>query len=324
MNRVRSVGELQSGFWIVDGHCDTLLDIWHGTRDCLQEDTNGHLDLPRLRRGGVKVQFFAAFVHPDCAGQGVTRAMELVDAFHVFTGAPDCGMRPVCSYADIVEARAHGKIGALLTVEGGEALGGSMAVLRNLYRLGVRALTLTWNRRNDLGDGVMESADRGLTPFGRLVVREMNTLGMLVDVSHLGPVGVREVLNVSMKPVMASHSNCYALCPHPRNLTDDQIRAVAAAGGVIGATFVPAFVDRKAPSLERLLDHIDHLVRVGGLNCAGIGSDFDGFEGALPGLEDAAALVNLTAGLFERGYNEREAEMILGGNLLRLLRETIG
>lgn len=324
MNPVRYAEELQSKLWIVDGHCDTLQDIWRGTRDCTREDAKGHLDLPRLRRGGVKVQFFAAFVHPDSMKEGVTRVMELVDAFHVFVGAGGRGIRPVYSYADIIDTRLRGKIGALLTVEGGEALGGSLAVLRNLYRLGVRVLTLTWNHRNELGDGVMEDVDRGLTPFGREVVEEMNRLGMLIDVSHLGPVGVRDVLRLTEKPVVASHSNCYQLCPHPRNLSDEQIRGIAEAGGVIGATFVPDFVDPEVPSLERLLDHIDHMVRVGGIACVGIGSDFDGFTGVLNGLEDAGEMINLIAGLLERGYKENEVEMILGGNLLRVIRETIG
>ncbi|MDA8096187.1 MAG: dipeptidase [Clostridia bacterium] len=308
---------------IVDGHCDTLQFIRRGTIEFRQGNNPTHLDLPRLKKGGVKVQFFAAFIHPDLGMKGVTRVLELVDAFHAFTRSTD-GIRAAYGYQDILQFNEDGDIGAILTVEGGEALGESLGVLRMLHRLGVRVLTLTWNVRNALGDGVLEGEDRGLTGFGVEVVREMNRLGMIVDVSHLGPFSLNGVLDVSERPVLASHSNCHALCPHPRNLTDDQITAIAAPGGVIGATFVPTMVSRTDPSLERLLEHVDHLVRVGGIDCVAIGSDFDGFNGFLPGLKDAGEMGNLTTGLLERGYNEYQVEKVLGGNLLRLIKDVVG
>ena len=195
--------------------------------------------------------------------------------------------------ADIDRAIAAGKIAAFLSIEGGEALAGSLGVLRMLYKVGVRSLTLTWNGRNELGDGVGASG-KGLTAFGRAVVREMNDLGMLVDVSHLSERGFWDAMKVSTQPLIASHANCRALCDHPRNLTDAQIRAVAGQGGVIGVTFVPDFLGGETPSVDNVLDHIDHMIAVGGEDCVGLGSDFDGTKELPAGLADCTGLPLLT------------------------------
>ena len=312
----------EQAIWIVDAHCDTLQLVRRGTIDFFVGHNQSHLDLPRLTAGGVKVQFFAAFIHPDERTKGVTRALDLVDAFFSLAGSCD-RIRPVYCYHDILQLHP-GVVGAFLTVEGGEALGESLGVLRMLHRLGVRALTLTWNYRNALGDGVFVTEDLGLTPFGLDVVREMNRLGMLIDVSHLSPRTLSGVLNESRHPVLASHSNCYALCAHPRNLTDEQIKAISSAGGVIGVTFVPTMVNTEKPSIDRLLDHIDHLANVGGTDCVAIGSDFDGFSGFLPGLKHAGELKNLAPALIKRGYNDYQVEKVLYGNLLRLIKEVVG
>jgi len=270
------------------------------------------------------VLFFAAFIRPDIPGGYLKRALELVATFYAETDQNQDYLVPVLSWKDLLVTVEQGKIASILTIEGGEALEGSVEVLQMLYHLGVRGLTLTWNYRNPLGDGVAErDTCGGLTKFGKTVVREMNRLGMLVDVAHLSAAGFWDVLQISSAPVIASHCNSFSICPHPRNLSDEQVRAIAAAGGVIGVTFVPAFVCAANPSLERLLDHVDHLVEVGGIECVGIGSDFEGFDGFLPGLEDVTRLPCLTRGLLRRGYAPHEVRKIMGENFLRVLGKVL-
>jgi membrane dipeptidase len=319
------VGLVQDARIVVDAHCDTLVAILDQRRLFFCENELGHLDLPRLRRGGVKVQFFAAFVHPQFRGGYLRRTASLVDVFYrEVVSLP--GVTVVLGDDDIGRVLSAGadQVAAVLAVEGGEALEGSLAVLRTLYRLGVRSLGLTWNGRNELADGVGEAgSDGGLTDFGRTVVAEMNRLGMLIDLAHIAERGFRDVLEVSEKPIIVSHANVRSRCDHPRNLTDAQIKALAARGGVLGITFVPDFVDRSKPSLDRVLDHIEHVIQIGGPDCVGFGSDFDGFQGCLPGLEHAGRMGNLGAGLRKRGYSEADIAKILGGNLLRVLREIL-
>jgi len=307
---------------IVDAHCDFLTAMEEQNRRFGQRSESGHVDLFRLKQGGVQVQFFAAFVSPAYRRNPLARALTLIERFYAELQENSREIMLAEKYKDVEKALDQGKIAALLAVEGGEALEGSLEVLRALYRLGVRSLTLTWNHRNDLGDGVSEEGTKGgLTRFGKEVVREMNRLNMLVDVAHLSEAGFWDVLEVSDKPVIASHANCRSICAHPRNLTDRQIKALAGAGGVIGLCFYPDFVHEHVPSLEKLLDHVDHLAEVGGVDCIGLGSDFDGFPGNLPGLEDASRLPAFTDGLLSRGYKEEEIRKILGGNFLRLLKE---
>ncbi len=226
---------------------------------------------------------------------------------------------------DVEKAKKEDKVAGVIGLEGAESVEGDLSLLRMFYRLGVRLLTVAWSRRNRAADGVYETrTGGGLTNFGLQLVKECNRLGIMVDVSHLSPAGVRDVLEVSSAPVIASHSNAHALCPHPRNLTDEQLVAVARKGGVIGVTFVPAFIseERQEASLEKLLDHIDHIVHIAGIDHVGLGSDFDGFPPPPPtGLEDVTCLPAITAGLVERGYSEDNVRKVLGGNLLRVFRQ---
>lgn len=309
---------------VVDAHCDTLTAMLEQNRRMGEPSGLGQLDLPRLKAGGVKVQFFAAFIAPEFKKTAVRRALDLIDLFYREIDANKQEIQHVKNLPEVEEAIASDKIAALLSVEGGEALEGSTGVLRILYRLGVRSLTLTWNGRNELGEGVGEKeTGAGLTPFGVAVVRELNRLGMLVDVSHLSEKGFWDVLRVSGQPVIASHSNCRALCEHPRNLSDEQIRVLAERGGVMGITFVPAFLGGEKPAVKEVLDHIEHAVAIGGVECVGLGSDFDG-TGDLPsGLEDCSKYPELTKGLIERGYGENEIKKILGGNFLRVIGQVL-
>jgi membrane dipeptidase len=238
-------------------------------------------------------------------------------------------MRVVLKASDIEGAKPSGQVGVILGLEGAESLEGDLGVLRMLHRLGVRNVGLTWNFRNQAADGVGEErTGGGLTTFGVSLVEEMNRLGIIVDIAHLAPAGVEDVLKVSQAPIIASHANARALCDHRRNLTDAQLEKIAKNGGVVCVTFVPAFVDgnEDKTTLPRILDHVDHLVRVMGEDHVGLGSDFDGFFGdeKTEGLEDVSKMPAITVGLLQRGYSETAVQKILGGNLLRVFKKVVG
>lgn len=324
MKNDTSYRDLHFSSTVVDAHCDTLTALGKQGRRLGEKSGAGHLDLPRLVFGGVSLQFFAAFIGPGYRDNPLVRALEIFDVFYREMADNHDLVEPVLSFGDIERIISGKKVAALLTVEGGEALAGRLEILRMFYRLGVRSITLTWNGRNELGDGVSEAGSGGgLTEFGAAVVREMNRLGMVVDVSHLSESGFRDVLKESGMPVIASHSNCRSLCDHPRNLGDHQIRALAAAGGVVGLCFYPYFVDTGSPSLERWLDHAEHLADIAGVDCIGIGSDFGGMEAAIPELADASFLPLVTRGLLGRGFSGAEVKKILGGNFLRVLSQVL-
>jgi len=309
---------------VVDAHCDTLTVLGPQCRRLGENCGAGQVDLPRLFAGGVNLQFFAAFIGPRDKDNPLARALEIFDLFHREMLDWADLVEPVYSYQDIVRVLAGKKLAALLTVEGGEALAGRLEVLRIFHRLGVRSLTLTWNGRNQLADGVDESGSGGgLTSFGVSVVREMNRLGMVIDVSHLSPRGFWDVLGQSAKPVIASHSNSRKLCDHPRNLDDRQIKSLAAAGGVMGLCFYPGFVHRQSPGLESWLDHAGHVASLAGVECLGIGSDFDGMDQAIPVVSDVSGLPLVTEGLLRRGFSRPEVEKIIGGNFLRVLSQVL-
>ncbi|MFZ5642365.1 MAG: dipeptidase [Bacillota bacterium] len=309
---------------VVDAHCDSLTAALEQGRRLGQISDKGHVDFPRLRRGGVNVQFFAAFISPSFRDNPLARAMEIFDAFHEEVNANSDMVEAVFCYGDIESIICRKKLAALLSVEGGEALAGRIEVLRMFYRIGVRCITLTWNGRNELADGVSETGTGGgLTKFGESVVREMNRMGMLVDVSHLSERGFWDVLKLSQKPVIASHSNCRTLCDHPRNLTDDQIKALASAGGVAGLCFYPNFIDSGSANIERVLDHAEHMAGVAGVDCIGLGSDFDGIDSTIPELGDVTCLPSLTEGLLRRGFSGEDVKKIIGGNLLRVMKQVL-
>lgn len=306
---------------VVDLHSDTILVVESGKRDIAVRSTAGHIDLPRLREGGVDVQVFALFVHPDFAGQGFARVSRLLDAFERLDGQDDRLVR-VTTVGEIERAWRAGRVAAVLAVENASAIAGDLANLDRLYARGVRMMSLTWNNSNDLADGAVEEVHGGLTPLGRSAVARMQDLGIVVDVSHLSERSFWDVLGAARGPVVATHSNAAGLTPHRRNLTDDQLREIRKGGGVVGVNFYPSFTG--GPGLRHVLDHIDYLVNVMGIDHVALGSDFDGFSQAVEDLEDVSKLPNLTVGLIERGYVPADIRKILGANALRVFRQVWG
>ena len=281
------------------------------------------VNIPKLRAGGIDVVYCAV----DVTRAWGNHLLYAMDAFGWFLAEVDAyaDQIAVATTADEIESIvASGRIAAVLTIENSEVLERSLWVLPVLQRLGVRSMTLTWSYRAHAADGAFENVTGGgLTHFGRDLVRLMNEHGMIVDISHISDRGFWDVMEVTTAPIIGSHNACRALCEHPRNLTDDQIRAVAANGGVIGVTYVPAFVDadESKRTLERLLDHFDHIAQVGGADCIGLGSDFDGGGDVL---KDATVVPQITEGLLARGWQEDDLQKLLGLNHLRVFRQVCG
>lgn len=318
---------------IVDSHCDTILEWVNKGRDLVERSTDGHVDLPRLAEGGVDVQFFACYIEPQFKpDRGLPRALELIDAVHRLAAEHPERMEIACKRADIDRIVESGRLAVVLAIEGGEGFGFGpnqqvLAGVRMLHRLSVRLVTLTWNERNLLADGAAEErTGGGLSSLGVEVVREMNRLGMIIDVSHLSVAGFWQTLETSTKPVMASHSNARALCDHRRNLSDVQLRALAENGGLVAVTFVPSFLsaDPEQASLDTVVAHIDHIAGLIGPERIGIGSDFDGIAKGPRGLEDATRFPNLTEALLRRGFSEDQVRGIMGENQLRFFAEVVG
>jgi membrane dipeptidase len=321
-----------------------------------------HTDIPRLRAGGVKGQFWSVYVPADLAKKGgAGRAtMEQIDlVYRMIARYPDA-FEMAYSADDIERIARSGKIASLIGIEGGHAIENSLGSLRMFHRLGARYMTLTHSDNLDWADSATDEPKLGgLSRFGEEVVREMNRLGMLVDISHISADTMRHVLRVAEAPVIASHSSAFAIAPHPRNVPDDVLRLVAKNGGVIMVNFFSGFVDpdaarllkensevyrelreksrtdaefqkalddwRKAHKLPRgtigqVLDHIDHIAKVAGVDHVGIGSDFDGITSSPVGLEDVSSYPRITQGLLDRGYSDADVRKILGGNVLRALR----
>lgn len=279
--------ELHRRFLVVDGHCDSVLDVFRGRRRLGEAGTVGHLDFPRSRLGGLSAQVFALWPAPETYDKPSRRVIQLLDALlHELETYPDQA-RLALNTSDIEACRGDGVLAVILGIESGEALEGELALLRTYYRLGVRVMGLTWNHRNALADGAMEwETGGGLTRFGREVVREMNRLGMVIDGAHLPPAGFRDLLELSTQPVLFSHGNCRALFDFPRNLDDDQIRALAGHGGVFGISFVSGFMAEKGQPVtaQTVADHIDHVCQLlGNANHVALGSDYDGTLRSRPG-----------------------------------------
>lgn len=304
---------------VIDLHCDVLLKLSQGKgklrfRDSKELDVN----FERLRKGKVKVQFFAVFLEPEIpAEQKFVEALNQIDYFYEEVLKKNPEMKHIKEWSDI-EKLKEGEIGAVLTLEGADAIGDDLMKLRTLYRLGVKLVGLTWNFANYAADGVMEERGGGLTRFGKEVVRLNNEQKVFTDVSHLSERGFWEVMELADYPI-ASHSNAKSLCNHPRNLTDEQAKALFQKGGMVHVVYNPPFIKESGnASIGDLVRHIDHFCSLGGVKQIGLGSDFDGIEKKVKNLEDASKTQNLILALLKY-YKEDEVKGFAYRNFLEHL-----
>ncbi|HWB09285.1 MAG TPA: dipeptidase [Pirellulales bacterium] len=353
---------------VFDGHNDLpwkLRDEFGGSLDkcdLTHPQPKLQTDIPRLRRGGVGAQFWSVYVPAETrqAGTALRDTLEQIDlVYRLVARYPDT-FELALTAQDVERIHGQGKIASLIGVEGGHSIQESIGALRQLYRLGARYMTLTHSDTLSWADSATDEPEHGgLTAFGEEVVREMNRLGMLVDLSHVSADTMRDALRVSRAPVIASHSSAYGVAPHSRNVPDDVLKLVAENGGVVMVNFYSGYVVPEAAriradflearrelrarfadpaeydaavkrwddahpisagTVRTVVDHIDHIVRVAGVDHVGIGSDFDGVSMVPRQLEDVSCYPNITQELLNRGYGERDIVKILGANILRALR----
>jgi membrane dipeptidase len=314
---------------LVDGHNDLpwAIRISDSPRDVgafdLRSATPFHTDIPRLREGGVGAQFWSIYVPIDAVEEGAAKVqLEQIDiANRIFEMYPEA-FEPAFTASDVERAFGNGRIASLMGMEGGHAIENSLGALRAFFQAGARYMTLTHSDNTDWADSATGlPIHGGLTRFGEEVVREMNRMGMLVDLSHVAPSTMQDVLDIAEAPVIFSHSSAKAVTDHPRNVPDDVLQRLPENGGVVMVTFVPSFVsDDGNATLADVADHIDHVKAVAGVEHVGIGSDFDGITSVPVGLEDVSTFPALFAELSRRGWSEEELRMLAGENLLRVMR----
>ncbi|MDQ5845521.1 MAG: dipeptidase [Acidobacteriota bacterium] len=358
----------------IDMHADTTQRMVDENVDLTQRLADGHLDSVRAREGGLDAQFFSIWVEPDLFGGGGPNAMKRADdqiaAVHELAERHPDIWQFATSAEDIRRTVSQGKLAALTGLEGGYAIDEKLENVGRYYDMGVRYMSPAWSVSTSWagssGDAVGQT--RGLNEFGKNVIREMNRVGMMVDVSHVSDKTFWDIVNTSTKPVIATHSGCRAIADVPRNLTDDMIRALAKTGGVVNVIFYPEHIEpgwsekkrtvdaeiaplvqnaseeekgsavrkkmardevrrneyaKRLPpvTVTRLVDHIDHIVKLVGVDHVGMGSDFDGVQSTLSDLADVSQLPNLTRELLRRGYSASDVEKILGGNMLRVMAQ---
>lgn len=302
-----------------DGHCDTIVKCKDANEGLYSN--SGHLDIER-RGGGI--QFFDVCLAPRQYKAPFSNAAQYIDYYFSELEKNNAYAAHIKSYKDIEERRRDGRLGCLLALEGGEPLEGEPEALGTFYEMGVRSVSLTWNYRNLLGTGAKEKErGAGLTRAGCAVAEEAERLGILLDVSHLNDGGFEDVLRLTKKPFIASHSNARAVCPNMRNLTDSQIKAIAERGGSIGINLYPPFLaEGKNVGLEDIMRHIRHIINKGGSEAVALGTDFDGIDVTPDGIEDCSC-IGLIFNAVEKEFGAAALEGFMWRNLDRVLRDTI-
>jgi membrane dipeptidase len=362
--------KLQSSSIVIDTHDDTTQRLLDPKFDLSVRHNDGNIDIPRMREGGLSAIFFSIWISSKILGpDAVKQALDQIDAVRETVRKHPNDLLLATTAADIREAKKQHKIAALMGVEGGHMMGNDLSVLRTFAALGVRYMTLTHMDNNEWADSSTDKpAHNGLTDFGKDVVREMNRLGIIVDISHVSDKTFYDALETSKAPVFASHSSCRALCQAPRNMTDDMIRDLAKHGGVIQINYHVGFLSQEFRDYEKahpeaekeikdevakrcgdneackltagdeivrefmksgklpkvdwtvIVDHIDHAVKIAGIDHVGLGSDFDGAVMPL-GMQDVTHIPQITDALLKKGYSESDIRKILGENTLRVLFE---
>lgn len=313
-------------------HCDTVLGLMHGENVNLKKNALC-VDLEKMRQADSMAQFFACFIYMkrfqgnDRFAQGYQHALKMIArAKEEFAKYPE-EIVLTTSFDEMMQNEQAGKMSAILTVEEGGVIDGKMENLEELYRQGIRLITLTWNEENCLGFPNSKDANvmnQGLKPFGIEVVERMNELGMIVDVSHLSDGGFWDTIKYSKKPVIASHSNARTLCNHQRNLTDEMIRALAEKGGVSGINFYPYFLNENGKAtIDDLIRHIEHLYYVGGEDFVAMGTDFDGFDDGELDIKHLGEIPYLYEALKKRKFNDSQIEKFWHKNAMRVMKEVL-
>lgn len=311
----------------IDLHCDTINEMLDRSQKLRENDLK--VSVKKLKEGDVACQFFAMYLELDRYPTPEAAFERISDMHSLFCremAENEENIVHVRSAAEMDKAIEAGKIAAFLTVEEGGVCGSSIERLHELYQMGVRLITLTWNFENSIGypnSDNRQIMNSGLKPFGLEFVDEMQRLGMLIDVSHLSDGGFWDVAHRAKKPFVASHSNARALCPHRRNLIDEQLKAIAEKGGIVGINFYPAFLgEDKIGRVEQIIEHIRHIKRVAGIETLALGSDFDGFFAPCE-IDSSADLPKLIPALEQAGFTGGEIEKICFENALRVIREIL-
>jgi len=355
---------------VLDTHDDTTQRFFSKNFDLAKRNPDGHIDIPRMKEGGMNAIFFSIWIDGRTMGPtAIQKALDQIDAVHENVRKNSRDMMFARTAADVRKAHGGGKIAALIGVEGGHMIGNDIRMVRIFSDLGVRYMTLSHFYNDEWADSSTDKpAHNGLTEYGKEIVREMNRQGMMVDISHVSDKTFYDALEVSKAPLIASHSSCRAICNHPRDMTDDMIKALAAKGGVIQINYEKSFIDEsyrqasekvsggvvamfdqlkkqcgddeeclgkkmnemekqataegKLPHVtwEKIIDHIDHVVKLAGADHVGLGSDFDG--ATMPeGMDDCTHLPKITEALMRKGYSDDDIRKILGANLLRVMEQ---
>lgn len=312
-----------NNYKIIDGHCDTLLLFDDSNYDFHRLSAVGHIDMDRLISANVLLQFFAVYVDFKYLNQaletGLTMSNQLLQAID-----RDSRLFLVKDKEDL-ENLTEGCVGALLSLEGGEVINQSLHLLEVFYKLGARAMTLTWNNRNWICDGIAEPSGSGLTNFGRDVVKKMDELGMIIDVSHISVKGFWDCVSLSTRPILASHSNSKSLCNHIRNLSDEQIKAIANSKGLIGINYVPSHLsdNPQKASLDTIVDHMIYIADLVGVEYLALGSDFDGISTLPLGIKDVRDSQKLAISMLNRGFLAKDIEKVFYHNFYNYLFKTL-
>lgn len=316
----------------IDMHCDTIWELMKRKNETLKENSLC-IDVKKLKTANSLVQFFACFIYmKDFEGEGqFTKAYQ--HAFNMLAfakqefAANSQDLALALEFNDILENQQEGRISAILTLEEGGVIENDMCRLTQLYEEGIRLITLTWNCENCIGFPNSRDAkimQQGLKPFGMEVVERMNELGMIIDVSHMSDGGFWDVIRLSKKPIVASHSNARTLCNHPRNLSDEMIQALAEKGGIAGVNFYPYFLcERGKASAEDIARHVVHMYQVGGEDVVAIGTDFDGFDEGELEIAHIGEMNQVYEAIRKCGFTERQMEKFWSHNALRVMKEVI-